>query len=57
MFAAGYSKFWDLAAGYPGLFEEGPEFDKAAIVKILLEHGADVNTKDEYGKLNTIIVT
>ena len=26
-------------------------------VKILLEHGADVKTKNKYGKLHTIIVT
>ena len=26
-------------------------------VRILLEHGADVNSKDESGKLYTIIVT
>ena len=26
-------------------------------VSILLEHGADINTKDKYGKLHTIIVT
>ena len=26
-------------------------------VKILLEHGADINTKDKDGKLHTIIVT
>ena len=26
-------------------------------VRILLEHGAEVNTKDKYGKLHTIIVT
>ena len=25
-------------------------------VKILLEHGAEVNTKDKYGKLHNIIV-
>ena len=36
---------------------KAPEFDKAATVKILLEHGADVNTKDELGKLHTIVVT
>ena len=46
-----------LAAGYYGIFVEPLEFDKAATVKILLEHGADVNTKDDYGKLQTIIVT
>ena len=26
------------------------------IVRILLEHGADINTKDNQGKLHTIIV-
>ena len=26
-------------------------------VMILLEHGADINTKDKSGKLHTIIVT
>ena len=26
-------------------------------VRILLEHGADVNSKDENGELNTIIFT
>ena len=30
---------------------------RTEIVKILLEHGADVNTKDKDGKLHTIIVT
>ena len=27
------------------------------VVRILLEHGADVNTKDEIGELHSIIVT
>ena len=27
------------------------------IVRILLEHGADINAKDKQGKLHTIIVT
>ena len=27
------------------------------LVRILLEHGADVNAKDEEGKLHTIIIT
>ena len=31
--------------------------DTFAKVKILLEHGADVNTKNELGKLNTINFT
>ena len=51
MLGSGYSlaKYWEMA----------PEFDKTAIdiVKILLEHGAIVNTRDVLGKLHTIIVT
>ena len=31
--------------------------DETATVRILLEHGADVNTKDGDGELHTIIVT
>ena len=43
------------AAGFS--YDEALEFATAATVKILLEHGADVNAKDEQGKLHTIIVT
>ena len=43
------------AAGFS--YDEALEFAKAATVKILLEHGADVNAKDEHGKLHTIIFT
>ena len=31
--------------------------DNTDTIEILLEHGADVNAKDEQGKLHTIIVT
>ena len=50
-----------LASGYSlaKSWEKATEFDKAGfdIVKILLEHGAIVNTRDVLGKLHTIIVT
>ena len=36
---------------------EAAMWGKSDTVKILLEHGAEVNTKDKYGKLHTIIVT
>ena len=41
-----------MAAGYllPRHEEEG-DFDNTDIVRILAEHGADINTKDKSGKL------
>ncbi len=42
------------AAGLISDWEE-EEFDKLALVKNLLEHGADVNTKNIVGELHTII--
>ena len=44
------------AAGFFS-YDEALQFSIAATVKILLEHGADVNAKDEEGKLYTIIIT
>ena len=37
--------------------QEYPQYKKVPALKILLEHGADVNAKDESGKLHTVIVT
>ena len=33
------------------------EYDNTDTVRILLEHGADVNTKNNWGELHTIILT
>ena len=43
--------------GYIESYDEALELATAATMKILLEHGADVNAKDENGELHTIIFT
>ena len=42
------------AAGFSSLAEDS-KIKKAATVKFLLEHGADVNTTNDWGKVLTII--
>ena len=41
------------AASFSSL--EETQFDKTATMKILLEHGADVNTKNELGKITLLM--
>ena len=50
-FYLGYTSLMQAINYYYGIGDE------TASVRILLEHGADVNTKDGDGELHTIIIT